>query len=319
MCGSFPAPPPVGFFGQGLAGHPINYICKISTLTLADLSWIGIYLALVPPFYLDAVVALAVPDKEGKSWIGTGFLFGMLRTTVGENSTYTLFLVTNKHVVSEQKIIFARFDGASGGTLEFDIPTATNGRPTWIEHPDREIDICVVRLNADVLNQKGAKYGFFRSDKHTIDKKSALQAGISEGDGIFMLGYPMGLVGRDQNYVLCREGSVARIRDCLHGKSKNFLGSVLTFPGNSGGPVITKPEVVSIENTKAYGRSSLIGIVAAYLPYSDVAISAQTRRPRIIFEENSGLTVIYPVDYILEAISAADQQHTAEAKPTAST
>lgn len=275
-------------------------------------------MALVPPFCLDAVVALAVQSKEGKNWIGTGFLFGKLLETSGEKSRYTLFLVTNKHVVEGQKTVFVRFDGASGGTREFDIPTETNGKPTWIGHTDPHIDVCVVRLNANVLDENGARYKFFRSDLHILDKKSAQQNGVSEGDGIFLLGYPMSLVGQDQNYVLCREGSIARIRDCFNGNSKHFLGSILTFPGNSGGPVITKPEIAAIDGTNAYSKSSLLGIVAAYLPYSDVAISAQTKKPRIVFEENSGLTVIYPVDYILDAISMAEKDHAEEAKPTVS-
>lgn len=72
---------------------------------------------------------------------------------------------------------------------------------------------------------------------------------------------------------------------------------------------------MSVSSTNSYNKSSLIGIVAAYLPYKDIAVSAQTGRQRIVFEENSGLTIIYPVDYILEAIADADRKHTPEAKP----
>ena len=42
----------------------------------------------------------------------------------------------------------------------------------------------------------------------------------------------------------------------------------------------------------------MIGLVSSYVPYRDVAISNQTNRPRIIFEENTGLTNIIPVDDI---------------------
>jgi hypothetical protein len=38
------------------------------------------------------------------------------------------------------------------------------------------------------------------------------------------------------------------------------------------------------------------------VPYIDVAISTQTRRPRVTFEENSGLTEVHPVDFIEETI-----------------
>jgi len=36
-----------------------------------------------------------------------------------------------------------------------------------------------------------------------------------------------------------------------------------------------------------------------------MAISQQTKRPRIIFEENSGLTAVEPVDHILKTVELA--------------
>lgn len=88
------------------------------------------------------------------------------------------------------------------------------------------------------------------------------------------------------------------------------------FPGNSGGPVVTKPEVVAIEGTKPVGASYLIGVVAGYVPYRDVAISAQTQKVRIIFEENSGLASVIPIDYVEEVIREALSSSSAEASPT---
>lgn len=51
-------------------------------------------------------------------------------------------------------------------------------------------------------------------------------------------------------------------------------------------------------------RAALIGIVKSYIPFQDVAISQQTKRPRVIFEENSGLANVETVDKILETIEA---------------
>ena len=64
-------------------------------------------------------------------------------------------------------------------------------------------------------------------------------------------------------------------------------------------------EVVAIQGTPADSRSTLIGIVAAYLPYQDVAFSLQTKRPRVIFEENSGLAVVFPVEAIVSVVALA--------------
>jgi hypothetical protein len=129
--------------------------------------------------------------------------------------------------------------------------------------------------------------------------------GISEGDGVFLLGFPMGLVGETRNVVVVRQGSIARIRDCLELKAKDFLIDCAVFPGNSGGPVVTRPEITAIQGTKPASAAHLVGIVSSYLPYQDVAISRQTRRPRVIFEENSGLASVFPVDYIEEIVRKA--------------
>jgi hypothetical protein len=69
------------------------------------------------------------------------------------------------------------------------------------------------------------------------------------------------------------------------------------FPGNSGGPVMRQCAGAPA------GEICLIGMVKGYLPYSDVASSRQTGRPRVTFEENSGLAVVIPVDAIERAIA----------------
>jgi hypothetical protein len=108
--------------------------------------------------------------------------------------------------------------------------------------------------------------------------------------------------------VICRSGALARVRDFTDGYSNDFLGDVLVFPGNSGGPVIICPSALSIQGTKQISKANLIGIVKSYVPYQDIAISQQTRRPRMVFEENSGLTAIESVDSIIETVDLADKR-----------
>jgi hypothetical protein len=57
------------------------------------------------------------------------------------------------------------------------------------------------------------------------------------------------------------------------------------------------------------GRGYFIGVIGEYLTYDDVAFSMQTRRPRIIFEENTGLSRVWSATFINEiAGSRAFQQ-----------
>ena len=141
--------------------------------------------------------------------------------------------------------------------------------------------------------------------------------GVSEGDGVFLLGFPMGLIGNTRNMVVVRQGAIARIRDFLEGGSRDFLIDCTVFPGNSGGPVVGRPEFTSIKGTKAVDGAYLLGIVAAYIPYEDVAISAQTKQPRIIFQENSGLARVFPVDHINDVVIKAKTGARAPKEPLA--
>ena len=112
----------------------------------------------------------------------------------------------------------------------------------------------------------------------------------------------MGLIGEERNYVIARSGGIARVRDALYSSSKDFLIDTFIFPGNSGGPVILRPEAFSIVGTKTITESYLIGIVKGYVPYQDIAYSLQTQRPRVVFEENSGLASVHPIDFILDIL-----------------
>lgn len=45
-------------------------------------------------------------------------------------------------------------------------------------------------------------------------------------------------------------------------------------------------------------------MVKGYLTYSDMAVSQQTGQLRTIFQENSGLAEVIPIDYVNETIRA---------------
>jgi len=118
----------------------------------------------------------------------------------------------------------------------------------------------------------------------------------------------MGLVSRERQYVICRSGVVARIRDFLDDQADDFLVDVTVFPGNSGGPVILCPSLTAITGTKNVTKADLIGIVKNYVPYIDVAISQQTKRARITFEENSGLASVESLDAISQTVALATKR-----------
>ena len=267
-------------------------------------------MALIPPAFLNTVVALGEQAADGalKSH-ATGFLYGRPTGDTDENGRkqYQVFLVTNRHVFQKaaerSDTLHARFNRL--------FETGTNIYPlklehfSWTVHPDANADVAVMTINPEWLNSSGVEYFFFQDDDHAVSLEQARAVQVSEGDGVFVLGFPLGESGEERNYAIVRQGIIARIQDWLNGAARTFLIDASIFPGNSGGPVLLKPEIASIRGTKPNDRCALIGMVSSYLPYREVAVSQQTGLPRMIFEENSGLGHVVPHDVIHEAVELA--------------
>lgn len=267
-------------------------------------------MALLPPGFLNTVVALgsAAADSTVR-YHSTGFLYGHPTGIVAEDGQkqYQLFLVTNRHVFQKASelsgTLYARFNRpVKEGVNEYPISMKDT---SWTIHPDTEADVAVLGINAQKIRDDGIEFSFFAGDDQAFTLEQAQTNQVSEGDGVFVLGFPLGQAGDERNYVIVRQGIIARLQNWLWGNARIFLIDSSIFPGNSGGPVLLKPELTSIQGTKANNKCSLIGMVSSYLPYQEVAISQQTGRPRMAFEENSGLATVVPNNVIQEAIEVA--------------
>lgn len=267
-------------------------------------------MALIPPSFFDCVVAIGKRNTDGtKNWIGTGFLFGLfINQDEQSQKNYRIYLVTNKHVLNNQKDIILRFNPQDDQPAkDYPIQLIENNELIWTGHPNPNIDVAVFPINGSLLQDEKMKFSFFESDTSVFTKDKLIELETSEGDFVYVLGFPMGLVSIDRQHVILRSGAIARIRDFFEKRSSDFIVDALVFPGNSGGPVILKPEIISIEGTKSNPNAGLIGVIKSYIPYQDIAVSQQTGRPRIIFEDNSGLSLVEPTDYIFETITEDDK------------
>lgn len=263
-------------------------------------------MSMIVPKYLDCVVAIGVSNPSNPatiSWVGTGFLVGYHDDMMPTNQ-YLVYIVSNKHVFEGHPSIFLRFNPQGGQPAkEYKLDLVDKaGAKLYKQHPSDKADVAAAMINVNILQRDGIIYSFFALGPESYTIADLNTKGISEGDGVFVLGYPMGLIGTTRQYVILRSGSIARIHDMLAGHSSDFIVDAFVFPGNSGGPVIVKPELASIPGTQNNTSSRLIGLVKSYIPYSDVAISPQTNRARVVFEENTGLTIVEPVDLIIQTI-----------------
>lgn len=261
-------------------------------------------MAIIPASFLNAVVALGVVRADGsKFWIGTGFIVGRKERSNPDLSTF--YLITNKHVVKGQRQIIVRFNSL-GGELVKDYPIGlldASDNKLYSSHPNDNSDVIAIQILPQKLIDDKSIWGAFDLDDHALTLDQMQGTGVEEGSLVYALGFPMNLVDPIK-IPICRLGCISRVTDAFLLKNGNpiFLVDAQTFPGNSGGPIISRPEHVSIAGTPTNTKAYLIGILSAYLPYKDTLISQQTGEPRMIQTENSGLTIVHPVDRIKEVV-----------------
>lgn len=267
-------------------------------------------MAVVPPIYLNTVVAIGDSSTGANpAWIATGFLYGHLMDSTVDPHIYRIYLVTNRHVAEPLRPLVMRMnplDGGAAHSLNLDATLATTGESLWYFHPDPEVDIAVTMITVERLRIEGFAFSFFESDTHSQTLAEMSSAGRSVGDGIFLLGFPGVVDVGVRSMVIVRAGCIARIDDAIFGHSKSFLIDVNNFPGNSGGPVVTMVESTFIEGTQPVLRSHLIGIVASYIFHSRPAAGSPPGQSPVVFQENTGLAIVFPVNAIRDAIAVCE-------------
>jgi hypothetical protein len=251
---------------------------------------------------------------------GSGFFYGFLAVNDPDPAQrqYQLYIMTNKHVIEGRGLISVRLNPkkVSEQGQVFDLPLVDNtGKRQWFTHPDPNVDVAGIQVSPTFLTQRGIDYTVFRNDEDAADIRKLKDIGVSAGDPIFVLGFPMNLAGEQRNYVIVRPGAIARVGDLIESASTILLIDSHVFPGNSGGPVVLAPQIAALTGTKRNNRAYLVGMVKAYIPYTDVAISPQTGRPRITFEENSGLAEVVPIHRLNEAIIEWKRSQTSSELP----
>jgi hypothetical protein len=291
-------------------------------------------MALIPPKYLNALVSI---EKEGKDKngatayfpIASGFFFGSSLEIKDDdgNTRYIVFLVTNRHVFEEADgtpipQVFMRLNDQAGAK-HYPLPLVDEkGEVLWLKHPNTEVDLAMMPLRGKKFLEEKIDYFFFTEENRSFLAKDFDKQGISPGHGVYVLGFPMGIRGENKNLIIVRQGIISRVDDEVLSHHYFYIDTA-AFPGNSGGPVISKPEVVAIEGTTSSSEARLIGVISSGEVYSDTAVSLQTGRPRITFEEQTGIVRIVPVESILEIITpfmdrVKAVQKDVSASPTAS-
>lgn len=245
----------------------------------------------VSPLGVRVVAGMGMPLQV--AWIGSGFF---VKRTDGLKRR--IYLITNKHVLQNAIGLVIRVVSDASRVTYVDIDISLldpSGNKMFTPHPSPLVDIAAIHINNALVDTSGLGFDSATDCMFIKDMKSTE---IGEGDFVYSLGFPLRLVDNKHSYPICRMGCISRICSTYDGLNPiDYIVDAQVFPGNSGGPIITK-----ICDGNGMGEWKLIGVLSGYIPYQETLISQQTQKPRSTMEENSGLTVVFPYDRIDDVI-----------------
>ena len=179
----------------------------------------------------------------------------------------------------------------------------------WTFHPSADVAVHVT--SPSVLEQHNIQYMALH-DGYT--RAEAMAASLSEGDSVFLIGFPSGWREGRQDYPVVRYGVLAQVQGWYNQEHETFLVDGSGFEGNSGGPVVTKSEISAVTgwSDARITESRLIGM-ASYVKLEPAEISemrvldtaGQTGETKPVFLQHSDLIEVVPVDLIEETIELA--------------
>jgi hypothetical protein len=235
-----------------------------------------------------------INEKKEYQYYATGFLLDIKDE---------FHLVTAKHVVRDSKTgdikdkdmiaFFNLKDGTIGHRPISDIKNAFS--VDWIFHESSEVDIAIIPFGVDLE----------KDDVRTIPESIFLTSDkLFELYDVFFLAHQPNVLPQNKISPIIRTGVISLINT-----DGTFYIDAPAFPGNSRSPVFLRPSALSFDEKAfhiggfQYG-GKFVGIIGEYVPYQEVAVSIQTSRPRVVFEENTGLSRVWPVTFIKEIIES---------------
>jgi hypothetical protein len=95
-------------------------------------------------------------------------------------------------------------------------------------------------------------------EESALTKVQMKSAGTPAGDGVFILGVPMGRTAT--KLCIVRQSAIARISEFLEGGSSSFLVDALVFPATA----VDLSEMAAVGGISANNKSALIVVIRQY-------------------------------------------------------
>jgi S1-C subfamily serine protease len=236
-----------------------------------------------------------------KPFTGTGFLAG---------NTNFPYLVTNRHVAEcwdeanhprEVVLTNVRMNTTDGGAVRLTLRDFSGkGSPTWFFPKDDSVDLAATPVALpDNLKLDVMRLGF----ESFAVRDSFRQHRIGEGSTVMVTGTFVQFPGEHKFEPIVRQGILSMVSDepmkTTTGKPGTvYLADVHVFGGNSGSPVLAKPQ----DDIMLTGQMWFVGVVSGY--YFEKADSAMEIAVVVKGETaaNSGVAIIVPADEVKKLI-----------------
>lgn len=263
--------------------------------------------------YLDNI--FLIEKKDSLDFLPFGTAFALYNYT---NSKYPI-MVTCAHVVLGQSELYLsqaidstvlafckknKIDSLeSGGIKWFISGNRLRCKIDFRSYPivvDRDLDICVFAKPLAVFEMPSNIVGEYPTIKTSIIPSSlfSMRSDINLGDEVYFIGFPLGIGTKNKIEPLVRTGSVAWVSE----SANYFFLDALSYGGNSGSPVYTKP-------TSDNG-TNFIGMVTGHTSQRLKNVLTQPNKDQIeIYPDldvNYGLARVVFVDDIIKLAKRAE-------------
>jgi hypothetical protein len=250
--------------------------------------------------------------------IGTGFVVGYPRPDKPDGG-FIPFVVTARHVVGDRSKVFGRFsttDPKKPGLAEYDIEQLRRDHDYFV-HPDEGVDIVVFRTPVwKEMQLVPVPYDLVATRKAFEDEA------IQPTDRIVFPSLLVNFIGTGRNYPVMRTGAIALMADekvpiryKMGGREVNteqevLLANATAASGASGSPVFLDPGPRAKATSYTFGtKPMLLGVVHGFYPAMPRdLIDVEATETKRMFQENSGIAIIFPAWRIREIIDSDDFQ-----------
>jgi len=264
-------------------------------------------------FLASTVIFLFTED--GGDPMGTAFIIGY--PVPNESNKVVPLVVTAKHVLGNRKEVVGRFSTQSGeqtARVLYDLEHLRQEGDIW-EHPDDGVDLVVFRTQ----HYEEASYAPFPMNL-IASRDKYVEEDIKPTDRIIFPCLLSNFMGLTRNYPVIRDGSISLIPDeripleykvgdkSIKTEQNVILIDATSIPGASGSPVYLWPGPRLRHGAFAVGGAKpwLLGIMHGFYPATRAISSVQATSIVPVFEENSGIAIVFPSWRLLEILERGD-------------